>query len=446
MEKEVKVVTFSLPYLCKNVMTYKAKILVIDDEIDILDLLEMLLTTEGYEVFQASNGVDGLLYADIHQPDLILLDLMMPGMDGYAVISSLKDKPSVANIPVIMLTAMAQAKEKIKGLTAGAEDYITKPFDTKELILRIESVLNRTLPVKYMNPLISAMGNWYSEDAVEQLASHLQAAAAIQRGLEPKKPPQIPGFDIAGCLHSSMSISGDFYDFIQLNDHCFGLVIADVRGKGIPAALLMAMIRTALRLVGREEATRHTSPAANVLKRVNDLIATDTAPDLFATIVYGILDVHPTTDENIQQPCTFRYANAGHCYPLHVVDEQVRTLTVGGLLLGSFEFANFDEELIELKAGHILLFYTDGIVEAEGPDGQPYGEKRLQQVLLQSRYLSADGICQRISSSLDQFIKTGKIDRLNADSPPESFPRLKDDLAMIVVKVRENQTFDLETN
>ena len=81
-------------------MTYKAKILVIDDEIDILDLLEML-TTEGYEVFQASNGMDGLLYADIHQPDLILLDLMMPGMDGYAVISSLKDKPSVANIRLL---------------------------------------------------------------------------------------------------------------------------------------------------------------------------------------------------------------------------------------------------------------------------------------------------------------------------------------------------------
>ena len=102
--------------------------------------------------------------------------------------------------------------------------------------------------------------------------------------------------------------------------------------------------------------------------------------------------------------------------------------------------------MIELKAGHILLFYTDGIVEAEGPDGQPYGEERLQQVLLQSRYLSADGICQRISSSLDQFIRTGKIDRLNADSPPESFPQLKDDLAMVVVKVGENQTFDLETN
>ena len=88
-----------------------------------------------------------------------------------------------------MLTAMAQAKEKIKGLTAGAEDYITKPFDTKELILRIESVLNRTLPVKYMNPLISAMGNSYSEDAVEQLASHLQVAAAIQEDWNPKTAP-----------------------------------------------------------------------------------------------------------------------------------------------------------------------------------------------------------------------------------------------------------------
>ncbi len=427
-------------------MAYRAKILVIDDEIDIVDLLEMLLVAEGYQVVPASNGIDGLREAEVHQPDLILLDLMMPGMDGYAVISALKNKPSLADTPVIMLTALAQAKEKIQGLTAGAEDYITKPFDTKELILRIESVLNRTLPVKYINPLISAMGDWFSPDAIEELAAHLQIAAAIQKGLKPKNLPQIPGFDIASYLRSSMSISGDFYDFIQLDDHCFGLVIADVRGKGIPAALLMVMIRTALRLVSREEAVNKTSTTANVLKRVNDLIATDTDPDLFATVVYGILDV-PSKMENIHQPCTFTYTNAGHCYPLHLVDGQVRSLKTGGLVLGSFDFADFDEQSIVLEAGQILLFYTDGIIEAEAPNGQPYGEERLKQILLHNSHLSADGICQQTVDSLDRFIQTGNFDSSGSDDfSPELSSQLKDDLALVVVKVEANQVFDLENN
>jgi len=304
-------------------IAHQATILVIDDEVDILDLLEMILEVEGYHVITAGDGSQGLQLAETHQPDLILLDLMMPGMDGYAVVEMLKAKPDLATIPVIMLTALAQANERIQGLTAGAVDYITKPFESQELVLRIESVLSRTLPIKYINPLIGAMGEQFSVDGVEQLASHLQTASAIQQGLLPQTPPHIPGVDIAGYLRSSMSVSGDFYDFIQLDDRRFGLVIADVRGKGIPGALLMVMIRTALRLVSREEERRFGDKAstANVLKRINDLIATDTDPDLFATVVYGVLDADANRLSTETSPtCTFTYANAGHCYPFHLMN------------------------------------------------------------------------------------------------------------------------------
>ena len=445
---------------------HQATILVIDDEVDILDLLEMILELEGYCVITAGDGNQGLQLAKTHRPDLILLDLMMPGMDGYAVVEMLKAKPDLATIPVIMLTALAQVNERIQGLTAGAEDYITKPFESQELVLRIESVLSRTLPIKYINPLISAMGEQFSADGVEQLASHLQAASAIQQGLLPQTSPHIPGVDMAGYLRSSMSVSGDFYDFIQLDDRRFGLVIADVRGKGIPGALLMVMIRTALRLVSREEERQFgdKASAANVLKRINDLIATDTDPDLFATVVYGVLDADANRLSTGTSPTyTFTYANAGHCYPFHLMNtsssrdwvedsnsadiehapaspesearlieeiRQIRQLNVGGLILGSFGFATFEEQVIELQPGDTLLFYTDGILEAENQNGILYGEKRLTQVFESNYHLSAEGICQQIEEDLLNFC------RVEDKSDP---PQLRDDLALIVVKVNSGQ-------
>ena len=447
-------------------IAHQATILVIDDEVDILDLLEMILELEGYCVITAGDGNQGLQLAKTHRPDLILLDLMMPGMDGYAVVEMLKAKPDLATIPVIMLTALAQVNERIQGLTAGAEDYITKPFESQELVLRIESVLSRTLPIKYINPLISAMGEQFSADGVEQLASHLQAASAIQQGLLPQTSPHIPGVDMAGYLRSSMSVSGDFYDFIQLDDRRFGLVIADVRGKGIPGALLMVMIRTALRLVSREEERQFgdKASAANVLKRINDLIATDTDPDLFATVVYGVLDADANRLSTGTSPTyTFTYANAGHCYPFHLMNtsssrdwvedsnsadiehataspesearlieeiRQIRQLNVGGLILGSFGFATFEEQVIELQPGDTLLFYTDGILEAENQNGILYGEKRLTQVFESNYHLSAEGICQQIEEDLLNFC------RLEDKSDP---PQLRDDLALIVVKVNSGR-------
>ena len=147
---------------------------------------------------------------------------------------------------------------------------------------------------------------------MEQFAEHLRTASAIQQHLLPQLEPKLAGFDISGLLESSMSISGDFYDFVPLEDNRLGIVIADVRGKGIPAALLMVMIRTSLRLVCRED----ISPSS-VLKRVNDLLVIDTAPDFFATIVYGILD---------PESMTFTYSNAGHCYPMLLRGEKIGEL------------------------------------------------------------------------------------------------------------------------
>ena len=346
---------------------------------------------------------------------------MMPKMDGFEVIDHLRDDSQTRAIPVIMLTARTQISEKLQGLDAGADDYITKPFDLKELSARVKAVLGRTQPTKYINPLIGAMGDWFSETGVEQLAAHLKTAATIQQRLLPQTPPSLPGFDINGVLRSSTSVSGDFFDFIPLDDGCLGIAIADVRGKGIPAALLMVMIRTALRLVCRQE----RSPAA-VIKSINDLLVLDTEPDLFATMVYGILD---------PEAQTFTYSNAGHCHPFHLKDRNpyekrsneirkpsyaIHQLSTGGMVAGGFDFAEFEDETVQLERGDVILFYTDGITEAEREtDSDFYGEEKLLEVVSSSANLSAEMICKKIEDDLVNFIGS---------------TQLTDDLTLVVLK------------
>ena len=405
-------------------------ILAVDDDLDILDLLEMSLDSDGFNVITASDGLEAIEKAKSHAPDLILLDLMMPKMDGFEVINNLRANSQTRAIPVIMLTARSQIDEKLQGLDAGADDYITKPFDLKELTARIKAVLGRTQPAKYINPLIGAMGDWFSETGVEQLATHLKTAATIQQRLLPQMPPNLPGFDITGVLRSSTSVSGDFYDFIPLDDGCLGIVIADVRGKGIPAALLMVMIRTALRLVCRQE-----SSPAGVIKSINDLLVIDTEPDLFATMVYGILD---------PKALTFTYSNAGHCQPLHLTNTDaheeraaviqganltIYQLQTGGMVAGSFDFAEFENETVQLNDGDTILFYTDGITEAEREtDGTFYGEERLLDAIRSGRHLSAEMICKTIENDLLDFI---------------GVKQQADDLTLVVLKATTDRVEEL---
>ena len=208
-----------------------------------------------------------------------------------------------------------------------------------------------------------------------------------------------------------MSVSGDFYDFVPFEDDRLGIVIADVRGKGIPAALLMVMIRTAMRLVCREDIS-----TSSVLKRVNDLLVIDTTPDFFATMVYGILDPNSLT---------FTYSNAGHCYPMLLKGEKIEELQAGGMILGCFGFAEFETETIELEMGNKILFYTDGLTEAETKaEEEFYGEERLKQVFKKNSDLSADELCSKIREDLLDFCGTNQ---------------QKDDITIVTVKANTSR-------
>lgn len=389
-------------------------ILVVDDDLDILELLRMNLEPDGYEIRTASDGKQAVETATLDPPDLILLDVMMPHKDGFQVIEELKNIEETKTVPVILLTARGQTEDKVQGLDAGADDYITKPFDLREVTARVKAVLGRTRPIKYMNPLMRAMGSGFNEAGVQQLAGHLQAAAAIQKKLLPEQAPSFQGFDIGILLQSSMSVSGDFYDFIPLSETRVGIVLGDVKGNGIPAALLMVMIRTALRLLCRE-----ADDPASILKRINDLVVRDTDATLFATMIYGVMDTVTST---------FTYSNGGHCYPLHrkrtgVID----VLKTGSMLVGAFEEATFASNTCLLAPGDIVVFYTDGITETNAGDdsianenilvgseevkGQQnatssdvfYGQDRLAACISENAILSASALCEAIVEDLARF-------------------------------------------
>ncbi|RKX99701.1 hypothetical protein DRP77_12825 [Candidatus Poribacteria bacterium] len=366
-----------------------SKILVVDDEEDILDLVEMSLTADGFEVITARDGPEALRKVREEEPDLILLDISMPGMDGYEVMERLKGDKRTSSIPIIMLTAASQKEDKVRSFSAGADDYVVKPFDTDELTARIRAVLSRTRAIKYINPLMRAM-DW----SVEELERNLEAAVKIQRNLLPKEPPKLRGIQFGDILESSMTVSGDLYDYIPLDQYRVGVAIADVRGKGLPAALLMVMVRTILRLVARE-----LSSPGEVLKKINDMLQADTDPEIFVTMIYGILDT---------RSFTFTYSNAGHCSPILANERtgKVEFLRESGLILGIFDFASFEDVEVELKEGDLLLLYTDGVTETENPSGELYGEERLADFVKANLSLPPRELCKAIKEELEEFSGT----------------------------------------
>ena len=397
-------------------------ILVIDDDNDILELLSMSLASDGFNVITANNGIVGLQFAKTDQPDLILLDVMMPQMDGLEVIQKLKADTETRSIPVLWLTAKIQTEDKLRGLEVGGDDYITKPFDLREVTARINAVLGRTRPVKYINPLINAMGDGFTEAGVAELGSHLQAAAEIQMKLLPEKPPVFRSYDFAVSFRSSTSVSGDFYDFIPLSETQLGIVLGDVKGHGIPAALLMVMIQTAARLLSDATA----DPAA-ILKRINTLLFQNTDLEQFATMVYGVLEIDTGK---------LTYSNGGHCPPLHfkshlhdfrepdTCDIQVECLSTGGMLIGAFDTASFTSETCYLSPGDVLLFYTDGVTETEGQiPNEFYGEERLIDCFSRHLTLSAESLCHVLQTDLTTYSGT---------------THLRDDRAVVVIKRTNN--------
>ncbi len=226
----------------------------------------------------------------------------------------------------------------------------------------------------------------------KRLQSELNLARNIQLKFLPDSAPSIPGYDVWGWNRPSLEVSGDAYDFIDLGPGQTGLLIADVAGKGVSAALILATLRAAFRSEARAEFS-----IAEIVSRVNSLVAESVDPGQFATAFYGVLD----WDEG-----RFSYVNAGHDPPLLIrADGSMERLEQGGLLLGMLPDANYDLGSVDLSVGDALLLYTDGVTEAGDPESEPYGEARLEERLRANRARPAREIVEGVLRAVDDFLE-----------------------------------------
>jgi sigma-B regulation protein RsbU (phosphoserine phosphatase) len=224
---------------------------------------------------------------------------------------------------------------------------------------------------------------------IELQELELQRAQEIQRSLLPKQIPQVPGFEVAAAWLPARTVSGDYFDVLRLGDQRLGICIADVVGKGVSAALLMANVQAAVRAFASD-----TDSPALVCARVNRLLCENIATGKFVSFFYGILD---------GETHTFHYSNSGHLYPIHVSAGRTRMLEEGGAVLGVFPAWTYENSKVELRAGDRLLLFTDGITEACDAEGQEFGEASIAAFAKANSMLSASELNSRLLAQVTAY-------------------------------------------
>ena len=366
------------------------KILSVDDEND----LELLLTQyfrrkirKGeYEFHFAHNGLEALTMLVREKDfDIILSDINMPEMDGLTLLTKVNELRNPA-LKCIMVSAYGDMGNIRQAMNRGAFDFATKPIDLDDLSNTIEKAVEQ---IKY----IKAMQQEHSQ--LESIKGDLAVAQEIQQAILPRIFPPFPEdadqMDIAASMNAAKDVAGDFYDFFRIDDDHIGFVIADVSGKGIPAAIFMAVSRTLIRATG----IRGVKPS-ECITYINSLLAEESASNMFVTVFYGIYDIK-TGDVT--------YTNAGHNPPyVAKADGSIVKLPLSkNIIAGFLKGYQFTEEALQLQHGDTLLLYTDGVTEAVDPDYNEYGEERLEALLKNTSQVDCQQLIDAVKADVKVF-------------------------------------------
>jgi sigma-B regulation protein RsbU (phosphoserine phosphatase) len=340
------------------------KILVVDDEPDVELLIRQKfakqLKSKELEFIFASNGSDAL--KTLHQDkdiNIILTDINMPEMDGLVLLSHLPELKRI--FKAVIISAYGDMSNIRKAMNRGACDFITKPIDFKDLEITIFNAIEQYLTLK------RAME---AQSMLSDLEKELTIAHNIQQSIIPHhfKPfMNNHNFDILGTMIPAKQVGGDFFDFFSIGLDRLGFVIADVSGKGIPAALFMAMSRAVMRTLAQTSATPE-----ECLKEANRILCLDNDTCMFVTAFYGILNINTG-----QVSCS----NAGHNPPylLGADGTLIEIARYEGIPLGVSEQSTYTSHVLTLKKGDCLIMYTDGITEAMNPQSHLYTEERFEE-------------------------------------------------------------------
>jgi serine phosphatase RsbU (regulator of sigma subunit) len=356
-------------------------ILVVDDSPTNLQVLVRTLHGSGHRILAARDGRAAIDIARRARPDLVLLDVMMPGIDGFEVCRILKSSVETRESAVIFLSARGEVSDKVSGLELGAVDYITKPIQTEEVLARVATHLSR----RHLERAL--------RESRDRLDRELVGAARMQRMILPAAMPVHHDATFAAYYETSRHAGGDYFDVLPLGPDRFGIMVADVSGHGAPAAIVMAMIRAVLHTY---PGTPDDPPA--VLHHINHHFRYlwDTA--MYATAVYAVLDM---------QQRRLRLSSAGHPPPFLVRGPSsiaaVPIDTVMCLLwndLGDVPCLD-----VALHPGDRLVFYTDGITERQAADNTMYDADRLAAALACASTATASEIVEHVVKDLDSFAR-----------------------------------------
>jgi sigma-B regulation protein RsbU (phosphoserine phosphatase) len=382
------------------------KILSVDDEAPLELLMKQYFRRKirngEYEFFFAHNGLEALalLY---NNPDIeiILSDINMPEMDGLTLLAKVNEMRNPA-LRVIMVSAYGDMRNIRQAMNNGAFDFATKPIDMDDLALTIEKAIAQ---IDFVHKSLA------EHSQLESLKNDLTIAKDIQQYILPRVFPPFPEeaerLDIYASMEAAKDIGGDFYDFFRVDDDHIALTIADVCGKGIPAALFMAVSRTMIRSKG----SLCKSPG-ECLTESNRLMAAYSVDNMFVTVFYAIYNT---------KTGQMTYCNAGH-NPPHLLraDGSIKHLPLAkNTIVGVFDDIEFAEETLQLEQGDALVMFTDGVTEAFNPAFEAFGEERLDRILTAQTGQGSQHIIEAVKSAMKEFV----------DGAEQS-----DDVTMLVIK------------
>jgi len=376
------------------------RLLVVDDEAYIRDLLVETLQPLGLDIALAVDGCEALSVLERFRPHLMILDVAMPGMDGYEVLRRLRASESFSRVFVLMLTARGEIRDLEKGLDSGADDYLVKPFDLRELVARIKAAIRvQSLQEELL------VKNHLLEESNETLARTLKTqerlnrifmlemdvAARLQNGIFSPGRLDLGRVRAAARYQPSTKIGGDFYDLRPLDEGHAAIFLADAVGHGVSAALLAAMAKTAL-----EGALAGHSRPSEVLASLNRSFQFCSELGKYLTAFFGVLNC-----DNGH----LIYSLAGHVPPLIYRDSQrcVEKLDSPGLCLGIFQEGQYEDRELTLCPGDRLFAYTDGIYDASSDDHDLFGSC-FPRILMENAGASNEDLLDRLDAGLMEFL------------------------------------------
>ena len=394
--------------------TRQASLLVVDDNDLNREMLTRRLQRKGYNVLSAIDGHQALEMLQTNRFDLILLDILMPGISGIEMLRRVRQVHSPTELPIIMATALDDSAQIVEALHLGANDYVTKPLDMPVVLARVQTqltlkhnvdrIIQLERNLQQQNEELAQTNRWLEQvnndlgTANRRMKADLMMAAQVQQGLLPRQFPQLPKVRFAGYLQSCTELAGDLLNVVRLDDQVFGVYILDVVGHGAAAAMLAAMVTRAVsRMVPAYVAggPKPTIMAPVELARQLALeFPWDPETEHYFTILYGVLNL---------ATLEFRFVSAGHPWPLRFKRSgEIETIEAEGMPIGWGE-SHFKEVLVKLEAGDRMLLYSDGLPEAVNEQRELYGVERIKEVLQLLRGQPLDKALQELRQSVDHW-------------------------------------------